>query len=356
MEKKDLGFVEFISYNGKIYFDDIFTGNIVCLDLAEDVFEVLSQGNQYGKMQYGALKCSGNNLIFAPRNATNILIYNIETDKMGSVDLDLEKIDGKPLFLNIVSHENQLYFIPGKYASIITLNNKTFATEYIGVNKEIGRMFSSCNGWIEHNKICVLANDGTIVKADCEKGTIEEKRISMIGLTPLTSLDYGEKQIFAGFGPKIMILAKEEDEIQWIDTYKNCEEPKEGYCNLLCIDQEIYMVVINQPKIYKLSLQTKEISQFIDFEWGRKDLTIWNKFTKCDVVGAGVLGKSLLIYSTVRNAILEINVDTKEVRYHDYFRQEETNRNKRIQEFIKNAGTTIEGVISLREFLEALIY
>lgn len=355
MEKIDLGFVEFVSHDGKIYFNDIFTGNIVCLDLAEDVFVVLSQGSNNGKMHYGALKCIGNNLIFAPRNATNILAYNIETEKMENISLDSTKIDGKPLFLSMVSHGDWIYFIPGKYASIIALNNKTFAVKYIEINKEMGKMFSSCNGWIEDNKICVITNDGTIVKVDCEKGTKTEKHISTNDIRPLTSLDYGKNQIFAGFGSKIMILDKEKDEVQWIDTYKNCEEPEEGYCNLLRIDQEIYMVVINQPKIYKLSIQTREISPFIDFEWGIEDRDIWSKFTKCDVVGAGVLKKSLLIYSTVRNAILEIDVDTKEVRYHDFFRQEANNRNKCIQEYIKNTGTAIEGEISLDEFLNVLI-
>lgn len=355
MGKMDLGFVEFVSHDGSIYFNDIFTGNIVCLNLTEDVFEVLSQESNNGKMQYGALKYIGNNLIFAPRNATDILVYSIETGEMENVNLDSTKIDGKPLFLNVVYHGDWIYFTPGKYASIIALNSKTFAVEYIEVNKEIGKLFSSCNGWIEDNKICMITNGGTIVKVDCEKGVKTENHISMKDIKPLASLDYGNSQIFAGFGTKIMILDKEKDEIQWIDTYKNCEEPAEGYCNLLCIDQDIYMVVMNQPKIYKLSLMTREITSFVEFEWGIENRDIWNTFTKCDVVGAGVLERSLLLYSTIRNAILEINVDTKEVRYHDYFRQETNNRNKCIQEYIKNATIAIEGEIFLDEFLNALI-
>lgn len=358
----ELGFVDFAIVEDDLWFCNVFTGDIICLDLETDVFLCKGSTNvtrEKRKMQYGLVELVNGKLYFLPRNATKIFVYNIE-QKLGCT-IELEKYSDtyeKPLFISMCRKDNMLFLVPGRYSCLVGVNTDTDTLEYysLGVRKGKKEMFTNCNAVVNGNEIIVYKNNSnTLLSFDCVGKNQKSIPIESRGFRALSSLTFAREIVYAGFGSEILIYNKANQKIDIIDYYDECEKPVEGVGQLLCYGNLIFAIALNQPIIYEVSLENRNLKEWIKFDWGDKKNEAWDLFTKCDIIGARIIEDRMILYSTIRNSIIEIDAQTKEIRYHDKFFWQKENKKKFVNDYIKRNSLIREGDISLNDFLDGMI-
>lgn len=345
----NIGFTDCVVCDDSILFDNIFSGDIVKCDLKRDIFEVIHRTEVCGRMQYGMIIEVEDRLILIPRNATTLLIYEMQTMEKTLIALEGSAYCNKPLFIDAIKYNNSLYLIPGRYPNIVKFNLEKMTLDYIPVDKTKEELYTSCNVLRKGDYIYILRKHA-LFELDTETNSLYEKRKYELW-HPLSALMYNDIIVSVGFGPKVMLLKSNSMEVRWIDKYFGCDAPKEGYSNAISIDGKIYLFTINQPSIYLLSIENEVITKYMNYDWGVKREEIWNQFTKCDVLGVSVNEGTLCFYSSMRNCIIEISTDTKRVVYHDDVRWDYDNMKYYLDKKITNHIAIMEGEIDLDTFL-----
>lgn len=353
---QNIGFTDFEMIQEKLYFCDIFTGNIVSVDLEENIFSILYMPDASKKMQYGIVMKTGDKLLFIPRNATSILKFDIKSHECNIIELDNSELSGKPFFIDICQIEKKIYLIPGRYSNIVELDINTFSLDYFPIEKKNTELFTGCKVFVDKSNIIIFRNNGNgLLNYNIERKEENEYELNLREFKALCVIATDDKLIYSGFGKKVLLLDKSAQKLKWIDTYKGCEEPKEGICHMLKYQNGIYLIALNQPVIYLLSLDYMEITKFAEFSWGQGDVDVWSMFTKCDVLGAKLYKDTIILYSSIRKSIIEINLETKKISYHDTFKWETGNYNEILKRKIKKEFVIQEGIVTIEDFIGSII-
>ncbi|NLK38016.1 MAG: hypothetical protein GX299_08020 [Epulopiscium sp.] len=354
-----VGFLDFVLINGRMWFCNIFTGSIISLNLETNEFfyEVNTDINSINsKTQYGSVELVGNELYFVPRNATQIFVFNIKDKSTRFIELEaINDTYTKPLFLSVCKKNADLYLIPGRYPSLVRLDTKTKEVRYESIVDRKPNELLGSNAVLVGDELIIGRSDRkSCLIFDLSTGEQHTYSLEHEELVPLTALAIRDKVMFAGFGNKIAVFDIRQKEIHWIDEYCDSIIPKEGIGQLLCYDNQIFAVSMNQPVIYEVSLESNCINKWVEFEWGNGKNSVFDSFTKCDVIGAKVIEEKMVLYSTVRNSIIEINMKTKEIKYHDEFIWDAKSRQGYVNEYLSNNQFMIEGEITLKDFIDSL--
>lgn len=353
----EVGFINYINVDGRMWFCNIFSGIIVSLDLETDevFYEVETEKNSISsKMQYGLAEMVGDEIYFIPRNATRIFVYNVKDKSSFYIELGKMNVPcGKPLFLGVCRKDKFLYLIPGRNTSIVRLDIETRKiTHYFIEGVEKGELLSNGSVALVGDKLIVGKRDGkSFLVLDITEGKQFVYPVCRNCIKPLCALTVDNMVVFAGFGREILVYDVSDQTVSLMDSYYDCVEPREGIGQLLGNEKNIFAIAINQPIIYKISLENRVITKWIEFEWGNKEHSVFDRFTKCDVIGAKVVDDKIVLYSTVRNSIIEINIASKEIKYHDEFIWEKANRQAYANECLNNNLLVSEGTVTLKDYI-----
>lgn len=352
----NIGFIDFVVINNELWFCNIFDGEFIRLNLEKNEFSYAvfrDTCEKRMKMSYGLVECVKDKLYFIPRNETKIFIYSLKNKK--AVSLNLKIFDGrceKPLFRSCCKMENRLVLIPGRYPCIIEINTITDEIKYISANISNGEMFTNCDTVLINHEVVINKKVNEVVYFDLFTEKYKNYPIKMDGMKALTALDIGQKILYAGFGPKIMILDKVSHQIEWIKCCDDCCVPVEGIGQLLTYQDNIYAIAINEPIIYTVSIKKMTFSKWLEYDWGKKRPEIWKIFMKCDAICVKIVGNRMIIYSTMRNGIIDINLQSKKMYYHNDFSWNKENKKQFIKNYFTNDSLIDEGLIELQDFIE----
>ena len=123
------GDVIFYNYiNGSIIRFDIGTGksNILWKDPTDDFFRW---------DMYGGAEKHGNEIVFAPRCADNILVIHLDNNSVEFIPYETDSlIDGRKInqFVDVHLYGDYYYFFPGRNDEIIKMHKDTHELSYIG--------------------------------------------------------------------------------------------------------------------------------------------------------------------------------------------------------------------------------
>ncbi len=355
MENK-VGFCGFITFNKKMFFSDVFTGRFVEYDIENTSYEIkclkLSM-NLNGKMQYGKLAKTDNKVYFVPRNATEIIVYDIVSDTYKKIELKcLGEKFGKPLFIDAVQIGGRLFLIPGRYPAIVEINltNDSVTLHETGDSNDL---FTNCNVLFDNKNIYMYVNkENKLSVFNTDEYTFRDILLNEKNINALTALEYEDKFLYAGFGKKILVVDKKDYSLEYIDKYVEGSSPDLGFGQMITYKGNIYAVAMNQPTIYQVNVKDKTILKFKDFSWNDSSKAIWEKFTKCDVLFADVVDDSLVFYSSMRNSIVEYDFKNDTFIYHDEPKWK--NKADYINGIRKKDILLKEGTVSLTDFFEII--
>ena len=129
-----VGFTNYTTVKDDIWFCDAYHSNLLKMQLHTGEISLeaaLLTENINGKMQYGPTVCVRDNIILAPRNAGDILIYHRCTGEMVRLPLKKGNVkQRKPLFLSGFVYDDYAFFIPGNYPAMIKVNAENMSVEY----------------------------------------------------------------------------------------------------------------------------------------------------------------------------------------------------------------------------------
>ncbi|MGN1049559.1 MAG: hypothetical protein ACI4P9_03400 [Selenomonadaceae bacterium] len=354
--RNKVGFCGFSALNKKIYFSDIFSGKIVSFDIENQTYKVDCKNIEMvpnRSMMYGKVIIVGDNAYLAPRNATDILIYNVKNGFCSNIELKcLGEKCGKPLFIDMVKIENRLFLIPGRYHSIVEFNllNNDIILHEIG---EKNSLFTNCNVIVDGKDIYIYRNNVNMLCIfNVEDYKFKEIPLKQKRINALAALEFEDKMIFAGFGDRLIVVDKVTHVLDYIDAYIDCLKPQVGFGQLVIYDNNVYAIALNQPVIYKVDVSEQKIQKYIDFSWGDYSRETWEMFTKCDVLYAGVIDNKLIFFSTIRNSIIEVDLRNDNLKYYD--KADWSNMAEYIDEMVKRNILINEGLISLTDFVEII--
>ena len=358
----EIGFTDFVYINEEILFCNIFSGDIVKLDLERDEFVIetsIGKIDNQNKMQYGLIEKCDDNLIFIPRNSTKILVYNLEEKSKRYIELKQfgEKFY-KPLFLSACRHKDDLFLIPGRYPFIVKMHVKTFQIQYINFDSNfsefIGELYFQSNALMVDGKLFVLSAKENVLMVIDENGLQESIRLNSEWFGVLSMLKWEDNIILAGFSSKILMINLKTFMDKEIDCYMNDERPKNGIGKLVLCGDTVLAIAINQPIIYEVSAKNGCLCKWLEYNTSGINSSVLDRFTKCDILGAEVIGNRILMYSTIRNSIIEINIQTKEIKYHDTFSWELQNKQNYLREYLKELKIINEDKMTLEQFLRLI--
>lgn len=354
--RNKVGFCGFSALNSKIYFSDIFSGQIVSFDIENQTYRLDRMNLEMESnrsMMYGKVVIDGNKAYFAPRNATDILIYNIENGSCRNIELKcLSEKCGKPLFIDMVRIENKLFLIPGRYPAIVEFNllNNDIRLHETG---EKNSLYTNCNVIVDGKEIYIYRNNvNKLCIFSVEDYKFKEIQLDQKKNNVLAALEFENKMIFAGFGDKLMVVDKVTHRLNFIDTYMDCLKPEVGFGQLVISDNDVYAIALNQPVIYKVDVTKQKIQKYIEFSWGDFSKETWEMFTKCDVLYADVIDNKLIFFSTMRNSIIEVDFRNDSLKYYD--KADWSNKAEYINEMAKKNIIIKESLISLTDFIEII--
>ena len=359
---EQIGFFDFVVIGNEIWFYNTFDKSIVSVNLNKNEYKLealdeLAYGA--GKMHYGTMMLVKEKLFFMPRNETRILIFDIEKKRIDYIELDQVGCGfEKPLFVSMCLKNNSLLMVPGRYPFFAEVDIKTgevnyYATEAKRNSKRIG-LYTNCNV-VTDKRFAIVYTQGTgLTFFDFETKKQHIIKLDNMYFEALSALKVDNSILFAGDTDTITIYNLNENTTELIEEYVDCSPPREGFAKLLSYKDDIYALALNQSVIYVLSIRTKTIREWIRFDWGHENRAVWEYFTQCDIIGAKIWNDSLLMYSTLRNCIIEISFLSKRIRYYDRLVWQEKNKTEFINKQIEENKTTIEGTIRLEEFITYL--
>lgn len=355
----NIGFMDFAEIDGNIFFCDVFTGKIIELNLEKREFSIINQSSSMTgvrKMQYGSIEIVGFKLYFAPRNATSIIILDVTKKTINYVELkDAEKAC-KPLFVSTCNIKNTVYFIPGRYDSIVSIDVMSDEICYYPIKKKTQTLLTNCNTLLYKDNIIIYKYKcNEILFFDTNKKIQRVENYDLNNFRALAALKVDNILVYAGFDERILLFNENNKDIEWIDNYEQCEKPKFGIGQLIICKEEIYAFSINSPVIYKISLQFKKITKFMEYNWENEQQSVWEIFTKCDVLGCNMYSNHILFYSTIKNCIIDIDTDTKKMVYLNNIEWNKDNKKQYIETIMKENSFIYEGNISLIDYITYLI-
>ena len=211
---QDIAFSKDKAWFCHIYYNALFSLDLDTYEISLETFlpKGRSDFNQYSFMEYYNGK-----LIISPRNAENILIYDIDTKEITTVGIDLH-IDGLHgvfnLFSKVKIYNNNAYIFPGRYPAIIKLNldtlELTYLTEWYDEIKEYvidsGKvLFPYINCYDDKCVYLPFWQGNIIVQFYMETGT---HQIHIVGneKTPFSGIQYNGQEFWISLRDKKALL------------------------------------------------------------------------------------------------------------------------------------------------------
>lgn len=232
---------------------------------------------------YNATKKVGDYFVFCPLDGKNIVLYHEKTKEVKTIALkepsqnNLIPYNEKSKFVNcLLGEENQLYFIPLSYPSIVLLDMTTFTLEYFDVWRED---FASY----------------------LEQSTLLTKNYFGHGIQHKTSLFIPCRKI-----PYVMEFHLQRKEM----TFHFIEGKTEGFFHLLLSGEEMYLLPQQGGILTKWNPQTHQVEEIVVTET-TSFVPLWfSAFTDTEVLYLMPITK-ILPY--------QVDLSTGSVKRLDYF-------------------------------------
>lgn len=126
----------FITHEDKAWFYNYTYGAIFEVDVIDEKISLIWMAKDESFLktnQYGSGVWYDNKLIFSPREANKILIFDLNTNEPTFVDFDYKYVNNNNLhnkFIDALEINGIVYFFPGRYKSIMKLDVKTKEVSY----------------------------------------------------------------------------------------------------------------------------------------------------------------------------------------------------------------------------------
>lgn len=170
--------------DGEIYFYNYTYGAIFKMDLEgnTDVIWIDNEDSFFSWNMYGGIEYVNEKLIFAPRCADEILIYELKNKTIRKIPYNTKStVDGMKInqFVSIHRYGDYCYLFPGRNDEILKLDTNTYDIEYIrGWADELGEMLNPqsvkfSNVRIVSEGVCMLPcfQKGIILEFDMKTDT-----------------------------------------------------------------------------------------------------------------------------------------------------------------------------------------
>lgn len=223
-----LGYVEI---DDNIWFSNLYFNALIKLDKLTGQIEIIDKFPNYEIDQvwlYSTVCHINNLLVFVPFRSTEIVVYNIKTEKFISVALDLTKVGKRErYFASAYIYGNYIYMFPVEAKCIIRYD-------------------------VQLNSIKYLENGLIDVRSTLPK-TTECFALQFEIIGKKIYIPFAELNAIAIFN-----LEKETIDIQYLNITGGCSTINyfEGY---------FYMASWKQCKIYRWNNETEEIIEYVDF-------------------------------------------------------------------------------------------
>lgn len=313
-----------VAVNGdNVWFYNIFFNAIFRVDLktkkiaAECYFDIADKDKQF--MQYMAMAYYDNKLIIAPRNAGDIIIYDLSSKECTKIPIDLSGTENVfNLFSNIRIYKDSAYIFPGRYKAIVKLDLKTYETEYIDDwYKSLGGVDNEDSVTIENVKVC---GDNICMMPCWQKNAVIEFNMDTkehkIHTVPVVENDGLADIVFDGDNYWIS-MKLHSDVIKWdggteFSVIKNTEFSG-GFKNILQNEEYIYCIPLCGDRLFKINKQTNclECDRTLISEPTEemREITVIN----CNVMCCKMLDSERgIIYSTYDGKVIVFNAKTGE--------------------------------------------
>lgn len=361
---QNVGFTNYTIVKDDIWFCDIYHNNLLKMQLNTGEISLetaLLPENISGKMQYGPIVYIKDKIILAPRNAGDILIYDIFTKAIVRICLKKRNAElRKPLFINGFVYGEEAFFIPGNYPAIIKVNVESMSVEYFEnfyydlppeIKKRNGILCNS-NALIINN-FCIfpIYDSNIFIKVYLNFSGFEIKRI---GENPykILSMAYIHENIwFAGLDGVFEYSVKEKCIICHNKAFTR-KQLMNGIGQIVSYHKNLVIVPINGEKIILFHTQKYECTEFQDYIM---PLSSGNNgkhvLTSSNIICFGKLNDDVLcIFSTYENEICLINLKNHLVRRYEgkYVGQ---SIDQIIELYITNNQIINEADINLNEYI-----
>lgn len=326
-----VGFTNLALVKEEIWFCDIYHSNLIKMELNTgnvSMETVLLPENVNGKMQYGPIVSLGNQLILAPRNGDNILIYNICTKELRRLPLKKTEIKlRKPLFLTGFAYEGNAFFIPGNYPAVVKVNLQNISLEYFedfyyGLPASIrDRNNILCNS------NAVIIDDYCVFPVYCSnifiKVYLDFRKYEIIltrGSEHRTlNMAYVDASIwFAGFDGIFEYNCKEENVVCYNELFTQSQLAN-GIGQVAVYQESLVIVPVNGEKLFLFDRRKHDYVEFQNFlmplsaEGNEKGVLTGSNITCCEKVKED----TLCLYSTYAAEVCLINLKNQSVQQYE---------------------------------------
>lgn len=271
---------------------------------------------------YGGAKIDSGRIVFAPRCADSILLYNLNDETADYIPYKATPLleGGRAnQFVDVHVYKNYYYFFPGRNDEIVKVNRDSQEVSYIdGWAEELGEMpnpnsvkFNSVTRIDEH--ICMLPcfQKGVVMEFDMET---DRWVLHNVYDGELSDIVYDGEYYWISVREKKRLLRwKPLDGSEMVEEFviESENEESRGFIHIIAGDNCILLIPFLGKYIYRFNKESAEVTQ----------IEVWNDTDCCEklkeVNPANVNTFSCLrvspeenyIYDALHGRLLEINAD-----------------------------------------------
>lgn len=328
---QSVGFTNYAIAKDAIWFCDIYHSNLLKMQLDTGKINLemaLLPENISGKMQYGPIVCIKDKIILAPRNAGDILVYDIFTKLVVRFCLKKRNIESrKPLFISGFVYREEAFFIPGNYPAIIKVNVKSMLVEYFEnfyydlpfeIRKRDGILCNSNALVIDNFFVFPIYDSNIFIKIYLDFSGYEIERIGTHPYKIWSMVSIDEDIWFAGPDGIFEYLVKKKCIVCHNKAFTR-KQLMNGIGQIIDYYKELVIIPVNGEKIILFHTQKNECTEFEDYTMpisandnGKHVLTGSN------IICLGKINDDVLcIFSTFENEICLINLKNHLIRHYE---------------------------------------
>lgn len=325
---REVGFTNFTIVEDDIWFCDVYHNNLLRMQLTTGKIcleTVLSPQNVDGKMQYGPLVFVKGKIVMAPRNANNILVYNIFTKELSCINLKRKNVR-KPLFINGFVHDGKVFFVPGNYSAVIKVDVENMSVEYfedfyydlpMSIRKRNGILCNSNALIIDDFFIFPIFDSDILIKIYLDFHGYEIEKLGSDSYKIMSIVYLNGNMWFAGL-EGIFEYLWEEKRIVCHNCAFTQKQLSNGIGQIMEYNKNIVAIPINGERIILFNPQKNECTEFQNYIM---PLLAGNNrkyaLTGSNIICCGKLSEEeLCIFSTYKNEICLINLNKNIVRHY----------------------------------------
>lgn len=324
-----IGFNDFVKVEDEIWFCDIYRNRLVKMDLQmRNIKTVVPLGKRQLKMSYGSIFNYKDRIVLIPRNADNILIYNLHGNDITEIPLrENSEVIGRPWFIKAIAYQDNIYLFPARFGAVVKLNMETLTVTYLDEIIQIAKNYKSdkkgiyfnCIAMVEHYCFMPLYETNVMVRFDLQTEYYDFIEYDDVNHRILSAFGEKNKIWLAGFEKGVLEYDLNKGTLEKHVDFGNLKELEEGISDILNLTDKILVFPMNESRILLYEKRTGRYQTALDFPLldNKERRADW-AITGCDVLGPGFISpQKVIFFSAYFGKICKIDLECLSIDVQD---------------------------------------